>query len=75
MPSKKLKISGQHGAMMIGDYGVSDDAISDPYSYLSQLNFHSDIPYMRIIGSVSQPSVSFPAVVRNTHTWGEGGCC
>jgi hypothetical protein len=76
MPSKTFKASGPAGVIMIGDYGINDAAVTNPSSYLSQLNFHSDLTYMRIVGTVSNSSCAFPAMTRNVVTWDDGskGC-
>jgi len=75
MPSKKFKLSGPAGVLMIGDYGINDNALTSPGDYLSQLNFHSDLNYLRIIGKIHAPSCSFPGMVRNVVTWDDSSHC
>ena len=76
MPTKIFHLSGPLGVMAIGAYGTNADALTNPLSYLSQLNFHSDLEYMRIQASLAKSVCSFPGLIREVIYWDEGskGC-
>ena len=77
MPSKTLYVDGNAGVLMIGDYGVSTNAVSNPDAYLDNLNFHSGYNYVQFYSTTSVSSITFPAVPRNVYTWNDaskGGC-
>lgn len=48
MPSKTFYTSSAAAAIVIGDYPMNTNAISNPTAYLTSLNFHSSLPYMTI---------------------------
>lgn len=60
--SKRLFIDGTFGAMFIAESTVPDVAISDPTPYLADLNFHSNLEYLRIIYSYSSASLSYSSM-------------
>jgi len=76
MPTKTLYIDGNDGTVMISSYGTSKSAITDPYSYLSSLYFHSSLPYIQIKNKISAGNLTFPAVAQGIYTWPDGskGC-
>ena len=76
MPTKTFRLSAPAGVMMISNYGTNEAALTNPSLYLSQLNFHSDLEYMRIKESIVQAVCTFPNLVRNVVTWDDGskGC-
>lgn len=48
MPSKTFHLSGAVGVIAIGNHPMNQNAVSNPTAYLSELNFHSALPYMTI---------------------------
>lgn len=73
-------MDGATGTVMISNYGTSLNALSTPYSYLSDLNFHSSLSYLQIIGKATTDFITVPGIVRTTIYWddassGCGGCC
>lgn len=79
MPVKTLLVDGAAGVMLIGDYGINEQAILNPENYLSNINFHSGLQYLQIAESFSKTSAIFPSVVREVFSWTitvpSGGCC
>jgi hypothetical protein len=79
MPSKTLYISGTAGVMAIGNYGINPAAISNPLPYVSDLYFHSNLPYVTIKQRIYSGSITFPAQERGVISWSDGskcgGCC
>ena len=75
MPTKTLRVDGTHGVVSIVDYGTSLDHVTDPSSYLANINFHSARPYLRMISttSVTSTQATFPSVSPNQTPSG-GGC-
>ena len=63
MATKQLKISRAHAVIAIGNYPLSDNALADPSSYLSQLNFHSSLPYMKVKQIINLGAVSVPGSI------------
>ena len=73
-PSKTLYISGTEGAVVIGDYGTNPAAISNPYPYVNNLNFHSSLPYIQIRSKIIvNTAITFPALPRGTISWEDPG--
>lgn len=60
MATKQLKISRAHAVIAIGNHPISDSALADPFSYLSQLNFHSSLPYMKVHQVINLGAISVP---------------
>jgi len=78
-PTKTFFVSGNNGTVLIGNYGIytgangDGGAVTDPYSYISSLSFHSGVNYIQIVGKVTATSyVTFPAVSRGIVTWDSG---
>ena len=76
MPSKTLKIDSTSATVAILAYGTSENAITQPYSYLSSLYFHSGLNNIQIKAKVSAPIVTFPAIAQGMVYWDDGskGC-
>lgn len=74
MPTKTMKASGSLGVLMISDYGLTDNALSDPYPYLANLNFHSGLPYMQIRALVSSNNNYYPQINQYIQYWNDAGC-
>jgi hypothetical protein len=80
MPTKTLYISGTAGIMAIGNVGINPAAISNPLPYVSDLYFHTALPYVQIKQKIYAGSITFPAQLRGIVSWsngskGCGGCC
>ena len=60
MATKQLKISRAHAVIAIGNHPLDDAALANPFSYLSQLNFHSSLPYMKVHQVINLGAISVP---------------
>lgn len=77
MATKRLYIDGTSGVFMIGDYDTSLNAVADPQSYLAKLNFHSSLPYLKIVSSISINQLNYAALPRELAVLNDGsksGC-
>lgn len=76
MPSKTLKIDGSNGRVSITTYGAPASVLSNPLSDVSQVYFHSDLPYLQIKKKINAGTISFPTVSQGIITWSDGskGC-
>jgi hypothetical protein len=78
VPQKTLTISATSGSgngeMMIAKYGTSLSALSNPLPYVTELYFHSGLPYVEINAKIStNSSLTFPAVPRRSIPYETGG--
>ncbi len=53
MPSKTLRVDGAAGVIAIYDYGTSTSAITNPSAYIDNINFHSSLPYTKVLAEYS----------------------
>lgn len=60
MPTKELKISASTGTIVIGNYPVSPGMITDPFSNLININFHSSLNYMVAKQIINLGAISIP---------------
>jgi hypothetical protein len=77
MPTgKTLYISGTKGVVAIFDENTNIDVLDNPLNYTDKINFHTGLPYIRFITSIST-TVTFSAVDSDTIEWTDnsGGCC
>jgi hypothetical protein len=74
MPTKTFKASGSIGVLMISDFGLTDNALSNPAPYLANLNFHSGLQYMQIRATVSSTNNYYPQIDQYIQVWSDGGC-
>lgn len=87
MATKTLYADGNSGIIAIGTYSANDTIIkaaaADPYSYLSNLNFHSGLTYLQIKEKIIYtPGITFAGLTREISYWEDagsggkgGGCC
>lgn len=77
MATKRLYVDGTTGVMMISDADTPLDALSNPANYLSKLNFHSGLPYLRAITTITVAQITFPELIREIRVYDDGskgGC-
>lgn len=75
MVSKTLMVSGNAGSLAIMTYGTSEDCMTNPTPYLSNLFFHTDLSYSSIKARVASATLNFTGVTRNYTSWDDGSKC
>jgi hypothetical protein len=70
--SKTLRIDGPKAVIAIFDEGTSLNLLDSPMNYLSNINFHSDLPYVKEVTTITT-TVSFSSVTHDTVSWDDGG--
>lgn len=71
----KLTVDGSTGVVMIADSTVPLVTGASVYSYLNNITFHTDLPYLQIISTVSNVTLTLSGLTRDTITWTDGGGC
>jgi hypothetical protein len=71
---KTFLASGTTGAVAIGDSSTIDAALANPYSYLSNLNFHSSLGYLQLRTKLTVGYVYFDGFAQEYIYWSDGGC-
>jgi hypothetical protein len=73
--SKTLRIDGVTSTIAIFNDGTNLDLLKNPQYYYSSLNFHSGLPYVKEVATITT-TVSFTGVTHDTITWDDGskGC-
>lgn len=77
MPSNTFYASQASGVMMIAKYGQISNletAAANPANFTGSLRFHTGFNFLTILGSAYTSSLSFPAFVRDTNTFGGSKC-
>ena len=60
MATKELRIDASTGTIVIGNYPVTSSMITDPFSNLININFHSSLNYMKVKQLINLGAVSIP---------------
>lgn len=70
---KTFLLKGSTGTIAIGESSTINAAIDSPYSYLNDLNFHTELDYMQLVGKVSLSSATFAALAQPAAVvWDDG---
>lgn len=76
MPNRNLYVSGSSGYVAIVDYNNRVNARINPFAYLDDVYFHSDLNYLQIKETIGPVTVILPAVAAESYeyTTGSSGC-
>lgn len=55
-------MSGSSGAIVIGDYPVTDEIMNNPFAYPAYITFHSSFQFLKIINKLSLGPVTISSM-------------
>ena len=73
--AKTLHIDGPKAVVAIFTEGTDLALLDNPYSYLNKINFHTSLPYVREVATITT-TVNFASVIHGTESWDDSskGC-
>ena len=70
--AKKLKVDGSTATVSITN-ADNDNAITDPLNNLDDVHFHTDLPYVQFVDTITN-TVTLSTVNREYYSYSSGGC-
>ena len=79
MATRTFHASADNGVLMITKSGKSDAQLTDiganPYNYLNDIYFHTNLEYVQMIGKVTKSSITVSSVTRQVISWSDPSGC